>query len=169
MALSDSTLTQEKIKEVLHYDLDTGVFVWLKRTSVRIMIGDTAGCVSKNGYYQIKALNIVSYAHRLAFLYMTGEWPKDQVDHINHIKTDNRWCNLRASTDKENRKNMPRQKNNTSGVNGVGWDSSRKKWISCIKINSKAIHLGRFSNFFDAVCARKSAENKYGFHSNHGT
>ena len=127
----------------------------------------TAG--AKNNVYII--INIggkMHKSHRLAWLAFYGAWPKDGIDHINHIRSDNRIINLREATLAENGKNRTLGKNNKSGVYGVSWDNERNKWVSNIKVNSKTIFLGRFDSFFNAVCARKSAEVKYGFHSNHG-
>lgn len=88
--------------------------------------------------------------------------PKGKVvDHINHNRLDNRKSNLRICTFAENGKNLSLKKNNTSGVAGVCWDKSRKKWSAVIKVNYKPIHLGRYKEFNDAVKVRKEAELKY--------
>ena len=87
--------------------------------------------------------------------------PQMLVDHRNHNKADNRKNNLRIATDSQNNMNKSKQSNNTSGVTGVVWYKFTNKWKSQIKINGKNIHLGYFSNFNDAVKARKEAEEKY--------
>lgn len=106
--------------------------------------------------------------HRVIWAIQTGKWPIE-VDHINHDKQDNRWCNLREVTHSSNGKNLSLKKNNTSGITGVVWNKERKKWQAQIAPNGKMITLGRFENLEDAIDARKKAELKYGFHSNHGT
>ena len=91
-----------------------------------------------------------------------------ELDHINHQRDDNRLENLRVVTRKQNCRNLSLPKKNTSGVVGVTFDNSLKKWKSQINIDGKNMNLGSFSTFEKAVTARKSAENFYGFHENHG-
>lgn len=107
-------------------------------------------------------------AHRVAWLFFYGEWPNGQIDHINHNKKDNRILNLRCVSNMDNHRNMPIQKNNTSGIVGVHFIEHKLRWVSYIKVNAKRIHLGTFDNLFDACCVRRSKEFKLGFHINHG-
>lgn len=161
-------ITQNQIKEVLNYNPDNGIFTWLVSSAQRIKIGNIAGGLDKYGYIKIQ-LNCKTYkAHRLAFLYMTGEFPKNQVDHINHNRNDNRWENLRGVSKTENGQNRSKQSNNKSGFTGVSWHKSMGKWIVHIKANGKILHLGYFKNKDKAIKKRKEAEIKYGFHENHG-
>lgn len=160
-------ITQSKLKELLHYNPETGIFVNLKTRGGAIK-GSKAGCLHINGYHQIKISGVCYTAHRLAWLYMTGEWPENQIDHINHIRNDNKWANLRDATAKENSRNRTLSPNSTSGVCGVSWINKSKKWQSKIRVNSKHIYIGSYADKFEAICARKSAENKHGFHENHG-
>lgn len=159
-------LTQERLKELLKYDSNTGIFTWIK-ASQGIKASSQAGCKA-NGYILIGIDYQLYQAHRLAWLYIYGSLPKKQIDHINHNRADNRIINLREVTHQENTKNAPKRKTNTSGVTGVSWDKDTNKWRSQITINGKATYLGIFSDKLDAICARKSAENKNGFHKNHG-
>ncbi len=106
--------------------------------------------------------------HRLAWLYMYGEWPVGDIDHINGIRDDNRLINLRSVSRQENLRNRRTGRNNTSGVMGVNWDKSLGKWRSSIGIGGKTKHLGVSHYKWDVICLRKSAEMKYGFHLNHG-
>ena len=88
-------LTQAQLHELLNYNPDTGVFTWKKRTSNRAPIGSVAGTLS-NGYWGITIAGMRTYAHRLAFLYMEGDYPLAQVvDHIDGDKLNNKWTNLR--------------------------------------------------------------------------
>ena len=160
-------LTQKELKAALYYEPLTGVFT--RRTkSARMSIGDIAGYVATLGYIFIRVKHRQYYAQRLAWLYVHGVWPKDQIDHINHVKTDNRISNLREVTGQENQKNRRANKNNATGIIGVTWHKRDKRWQAQATVNNKMIHLGQFTDFFEAVCARMSSNNKYGFHANHG-
>jgi len=160
-------LTQAELKKILTYNPLTGRFTW-KKISGNIKKDGSAGSKACYGYMQIKINRNVYKMHRLAWLYMTGKWPEGEIDHINQIKDDNRWLNLRDISNSENKKNKPIYKNNKSGIPGVLWHKRNEKWMAYIKVNSKRIHLGYFSDKFEAVCARLSANNKHGFHANHG-
>ena len=160
-------ITQNELKKNLSYDPLTGLFTWIKRRP-KIKVGDIAGNVNKDDYVII-CVNLKKYsAHRLAFLYMTGSIPKEQIDHINHNRSDNRWDNLRAVTHLENGKNRSKSERNTSGVTGVSWNKSRCRWVGQICVDGQRIGLGYHVKFSDAVDARKNAEVLYGFHENHG-
>lgn len=161
-------LLQEELKEQLHYDPDTGVFTRLVTTAAKGKAGDVAGWIEKSGYVRISVKNKLYRAHRLACLYMTGKFPENQMDHINHVRHDNRWVNLRKVTNTENQKNQKISPNNTSGVTGVYWQKKLGKWEGKIRVNGKQKHLGVSRDKFEIICARKSAENKQGYHENHG-
>jgi len=102
-------LTQSQLKEILTYNPDTGIFTWLVASNGRIRVGDIAG-TTDNGYVRIMIERTKYRAHRLAWLYVHGESPKEQIDHINHIRDDNRINNLRCVSCHENFKNMTMQK-----------------------------------------------------------
>lgn len=173
-------LTQEILKELLHYDPDTGVFTWLhrdlrwfkKERSCRSFntwaAGMVAGWMSATGYWYIGIFGTKYKAHRLAFLYMIGEFPKNDTDHIDGNRINNRWNNLRDVTRSENLKNQAFRKNNTSGFLGVCWHKGTGKWLAQIKVGGKNFHLGLFEDIGDAVSARHAANIKFGFHINHG-
>ena len=161
-------LTQEYLRDVLDYQPETGVFTWKISPNKRIRVGDATGTSLSSGYRRVRVLGTSYRAHRLAWFYVHGEWPPEQIDHINGVRDDNRIKNLRCATYTENQKNKRRGKNNTSGVVGVSWNKQRQKWHVVIKVNRQDIFLGLYEDWFESVCARKSAENKYGFHPNHG-
>ncbi|MBY0473760.1 MAG: HNH endonuclease [Nitrosomonas sp.] len=160
-----SEITQEMLKKILRYDLSTGNFTW-------IATNKKAGCITEvsPGYFYVKIRirNKKYYAHRLAFVYMTGEFPEEQVDHVNGDGIDNSWLNIRRVSSLENSRNHKLQINNKSGITGVLWSKKVSKWISMIYVNRKYIHLGAFKKLTQAVEARKKAEEKYSFHINHG-
>jgi hypothetical protein len=144
-------ITQAELKELLTYDPETGVFRWLVDRCVfkhgrskGPRAGDVAGHGHAGRYWRISINYRGYYAHRLAFFYMTGEWPADVVDHINGDKFDNRWSNLRQATQGENLRNMRKSKRNQSGFKGVYRHTENDKWVAQIKINGRAKNLGSF-------------------------
>lgn len=161
-------ITQERLTELLHYNQDTGIFTWKVSLSNRVQVGHVVGEHITRGYKEISIDNKPYRAHRLAFLYMTGAFPINTVDHINHIRGDNRWGNLRDVSHCDNHKNQTIRRTNTSGHTGVYWNKQRTMWQSYITVNGKMLYLGRFINKDCAIAARKAAENKYNFHENHG-
>lgn len=161
-------LTQKRLKEVLHYNPDTGIFTWKIKTARCVKIGSIAGSVVSNNYIHL-AINYRDYkAHRLAWLYIHGVWPENEIDHIDHNPKNNKLINLRSVTTKENSKNRKKYCTNTSGVNGVHWCKRRSKWISRARDNGNNLFSKGFKDFFEAVCHRKSLEIKHNFHANHG-
>src|ERR1035437_5724966 len=102
------TLTQEKLKELLHYDPETGLFTWKNTRHNAVKIGAIAGYWRKDGYVGIYVLGHHYLAHRIAWLYMTCEWPEFEIDHENRKYSDNRWKNLREATHLQNMHNVSR-------------------------------------------------------------
>ena len=161
-------LKQSELKKLLHYDPKTGIFTWVHPKSYKVKHGQKAGSIDSYGYIIIKISSKRLKSHRLAWLYMTGELPKQQIDHKNHNRTDNRWCNLRDIPQAEQQKNMSLRKTNTSGINGVFSINASSKWTAQIGVNNTMIHLGTFESKEEAAKARRQADIKYGFHKNHG-
>ena len=166
--MSNKSITQERLKKYFHYDKNTGLFKRLIAVS-QTQAGDIASCIGSHGYIKINILNNAYLAHRLAFLYMTGSIPECQVDHINHVRTDNRWENLRLATNASNGRNQSKPISNKSGFTGVRFRKDIGKWAARIMVNRRDISLGCFEYISDAITARKQAEIKYGFHENHGS
>jgi hypothetical protein len=155
-------LTQERLKELLEYNPDTGFFTW-KESRGPIHAGDVAGYTSKHcGQYIKVMIDYVKHgAHRLAFLYMTGVIP-DEIDHINRDGTDNRWLNLRGASRMTNSRNRGRGKRNKSGITGVHRDGA--SYRATIRANSKRLHLYQGDCKHDAILARYRAEVELGWH-----
>ena len=167
--MSQLTLTQKRLKQLTCYDPDTGIFTWRVYRNVNAKVGGRCGTVASSDLYRWMFIDDIKYkSARLVFLYMKGRFPSGHTDHINHIRTDDRWCNLRVVTQQENNKNKKMHANNTSGVMGVYWNKRENRWGAFIGVNKKKIHLGYYSSIDKAISSRKAAEIKYGFHKNHG-
>ena len=154
-------LTAEKLRELLHYEPETGIFTRKVSTAHNVKVGDVAGSQDRHGYLRIMVQSRRYKAHRLAWLYVYGEWPTDQIDHINRIRADNRIANLREVTNKQNLQNAGKSSHNTSGHTGVYWYKRDSKWVAHIRHNHKLIHLGYFNTIEEAIAARKAAEKLY--------
>lgn len=161
-------LTKYEVRRLFHYNKVTGDFIWLRPSGYTNRVGSVANAKTKRGYVQVKIGREVHWVHRLIFLYMTGEYPKGVVDHVNGDASDNRWENLRDVTHQKNCKNQVVAKNNKSGVPGVSFHKSTQKWRAQIKVNGETIYLGLYETKDDAITARQEANKKYGFHDNHG-
>lgn len=150
-------LTSARLREVLHYDTEAGVFTWLVRTGRRVKVGDVAGTTNSHGYIQVSVDGALYTAHRLAFLWMTGERPRDMIDHVNGAKGDNRFANLRPATNAENQQNRRRaQSHNKLGLLGVC--RRGKRFRAAIKVNGRHIHLGTFDTPEQAHAAYLAAK-----------
>ena len=161
-------LTQDRLKEVLHYNPDTGIFTWIEKVSNKINVGDIAGSNHSSGYFSIM-IDCKNYmSHRLAFLYMDGSFPTHDVDHRYGEKKDNRWEKIRRFTRQQNSRNQKLRNDNKSGATGVFWYARKSKWVASIRVDGASKHLGYFIDFDDAVYARKQADIKYGFDVSHG-
>lgn len=161
-------ITQQELKELLNYDQETGIFTWIKISPhLSRLIGTKAGTKRKDGYYRVYIDNKRYYLHRLAWLYVHGELPKT-IDHVNQNPSDNRIDNLRNVTQLENMRNRKLSSNNTSGITGVTYNKSRKKWVAQININDKGYFLGHFDTAEDAKTKRIATSKTLGFTELHG-
>lgn len=149
------SLTAERLREVVTYNKTTGVFVWLvARGSIKP--GSIAGCDDGDGYLVFQIDGVLHKAHRLAWLYVTGEWPEDLIDHRNRIRSDNRFSNLRQATNQQNLHNR-----DVSTVAGFYWYKRHAKWAAHIRIDGKTKWLGMFENSADARQAYLDAKKHY--------
>lgn len=148
-------LTHDKIRKLFDYDSDTGVLRW-KYVAIKNQVkqGSIAGWLTDCGYIRVTIDGVAHYAHRIIWVYVYGIFPIDHIDHINHIRNDNRICNLREVDRAGNSKNRTMNKNNQSGISGVGWHKRKKKWQARIGVNKKLVHLGSFDDISDAISAR---------------
>jgi hypothetical protein len=141
-------LIQAELKEYLSYDPLTGKFIWIKDRG-NIKAGTVAGHLESDGYISITLLRNRHKAHRLAWLYMTGQWPKDLLDHIDRNKSNNVFANLREANASQNTANA-QSKNSKNGMKNVQWHKKANKWIANIRIDGKLKHLGYFTDVEDA-------------------
>lgn len=169
-------MTKDLILSKLRYIEDEGYFVWLEREPAtkgdRVFnsrfANKRAGGISVKGKYRIILLcGRFVYEHRLVWFIHNNEWP-GEVDHIDGNGLNNKYANLRDVSHVVNGQNQRLAKNNKSGICGVFWYTAYGMWRSEIRVNGKNIHLGYFDYIFEAACIRRSAENRYGFHENHG-
>lgn len=153
-------ITAEHLRSVLSYNTETGVLTWRKGrqgTDVSLQAGSKPNA---QGYIQICIDYHIYLAHRLAFLYMEGRWPL-YIDHVNGVRTDNRWSNLREATSSQNGANSKRPCTNTTGYKGVTWQAG--KYVAQIAYKGKHYYLGRFTNPREAAEARaKKARELHG-------
>jgi hypothetical protein len=118
------------------YDPKTGDFTNLKERQ-RVPAGSIAGVINDHGYVVIWFKSKKYLAHRLAWLFMTGAWPKEDVDHEDRVRSNNIWTNLREATGLEQNQNTSKYSNNTSGYTGVSWHKSAKAWMASIQFKGK--------------------------------
>lgn len=154
-------LTQERLKELLDYDQDTGLFTWKQWRGGTAFAGTDAGRPNKGGHIQIMVDGIRYMAHRLAWLYIYGVFPQEDIDHINRVRSDNRICNLRPASKLQNAQNRSVSSNNKSGCSGVAWNERLKKWRARLTVGRKRMHLGYFTSIEEAFTARAEAKMKY--------
>ena len=138
-----TTVTHQRLKELLCYDNESGLFYW-KVDRNKVKLGDVAGRPAVGGYVRIRIDSKDYLAHRLAWFYVNGFWPKLDLDHINRVADDNRIINLREATKLQNVHNRSMSKNNTSGFMGVSWSKTDKKWKVQLRVNYRRIPLGSF-------------------------
>ena len=154
------TLTQARLREALDYDTETGIFTWnISRGCMPK--NKVAGNVNYTGYRRIMVDNTMYLASRLAFMWMEGYFPEHEIDHINRVRDDNRWENLRHVTHMCNVHNSGKSYRNTSSIVGVHWHKYARKWCARLYFKGKNFNLGLHENKTDAAKARWEAEKKH--------
>lgn len=166
--------TPEELRQLLRYEPETGKLFWKERSAEMFKDKRTHGMwntryagkeafttISAYGYRGGKVFDRMYLTHRVAWAIHYGEWPDDQIDHVDNDKLNNRIGNLREATHSENMHNQGVRKTNTSGYKGVSWDSGRKTYRARIRLGGKMIYLGRFSSAEAAHAAYCEAAKKY--------
>lgn len=140
----------EELRVLLHYDAETGVFAWRTKPSRRVCVGSVAGSIrKKDGYVTLMIARVPHYAHRLAWLYVTGLTPPEFIDHRNGVRSDNKWSNLREATHAINQQNKRKAKpGSRSGV--LGAYPSGRGFRSMIAVNGVTHRLGTFDTADEA-------------------
>ena len=164
-------LRYEEVAKLFTYDRETGVLYWRIRDRNTIRRNYVAGSSkgTKEGYRRVGIKGKIYKEHRIIMMLCFGHIPENaEIDHINHVRNDNRLCNLRFVTRSENSKNQSLSSKNTSGVTGVYFSKTKKKYIAQIKVDREIIYLGTFETLEEAAAARAEANVKFNFHNNHG-
>lgn len=143
MSKEHTTLTQERLKELLEYDPETGIFTRRVTRSPNAMKSTVAGTIKENGYRKITIEKKHYYEHRLAWFYINGRWPIE-LDHIDGKRNNNRITNLRECNRYENCQNNGLRSDSTSGLTGVSWANREQKWNAVIWKTGKRHNLGYF-------------------------
>lgn len=143
--------TWERINELFSYDEESGHLtrkcdVPSGNGTIIARAGDRAGSLQKEGYRRVRIDGVRLCEHRVIWFLKTGAWPTHEIDHINSVRDDNRWRNLREASRSQNAMNTTACYNNTSGIRGVHWDNCRQKWRSIITIDGINKHIGYFEN-----------------------
>ena len=176
--------TQEYLQQCFDYNPDTGILTWKIRPLSHFNVaqgmntintrfaGKQAGNIMSNGYLRVTIFSTVYQVHRVIYKLVTGLEPPNELDHENNIRTDNRWTNIRTATVNQNRHNITKPRDNTSGYKGVSEYKNKKsggKFAAAIVINKKRIFLGYFHDPEIAHKAYCEASIKYhGDFSNFG-
>lgn len=171
----------EYLRECFMLDTSTGVLYWKSRPAHHFVsnasykmwntryAGEVASCIKTNGYVGVTVLKKSYQAHRVVWAITSGVWPTGDLDHINGLKSDNRYCNLRYATESQNGFNRVLGKNSTTGYKGVSYDKQTKRYKAKIKISGRSISIGMFDTpkeAHDAYCTR--AEKEAGVFFNKG-
>ena len=157
--MASNIVSADYLRSILNYNADTGVFTRIARTSTSVHVGDVAGSKHGSGYIQISVMGRPYLAHRLAWLYVTGSWPADQIDHLDGRRDNNVFANLRDVTSKVNGQNQRRPRSdNASGFLGVA--RSRKRWSAHIGVDGQHSCLGHFDTPAEAHAAYIEAKRR---------
>ena len=152
-----NAISLEFLKQILNYDPETGI--WITRVKRKLSAGSVAGWVDKDGY-TILTINCKNYrSGRLAWFYMTGDWPPVKVDHKDTNRANDKWGNLRLATNSQNGANRSVQANNSLGVKGVFFNPScrLRPYLAGIRVDGKSKHIGSFSTIEEASEAYQNA------------
>ena len=159
--VQEQKVTGTTIAIFLDYDPQTGKFSRKLKTGPHSYPGEEITHLNDEGYVVVTMMGARLRAHRIAWAWMTGKWPENDIDHINGDRTDNRFSNLRQATRSQNLQNSGLRPTNKTGQTGVHFCHQRKKYVAQIRVNKATFPLGRFQTLEAAIAARKLAEKKF--------
>lgn len=151
-------ITADELRAALLYDPETGIFQW-RKTKPPVRAGQICSAKNKAGYIVIGFKGCSYQAHRMAWLYMVGDWPRGEIDHIDRDKANNRWTNLRDVPHVTNIHNCQPGRGNRWGVEGVYLDQRKNRWVAEIKAFGKRVYLGEFTSLEEAGSAYQQAKS----------
>lgn len=154
-------VTAEQARELLAYDRESGLLTWKVNRRGKVKAGDAAAHLRSGGYLIVCLLDRLYPAHRIIWLMMTGKMPAQVLDHINRDRTDNRWCNLRESTARQNCHNRGLSSLSTTGRKGVTYSAERRRYRVIITSDGHRRHIGYFRDIDQAAAAYDQAALKY--------
>lgn len=154
-------ITQNRLKELLHYDPVTGIWTWKVIRTGYAYIGSQAGNITKHGYRNIRVDGKLYRSSRLVYLYMKNEWPSEEIDHIDRNRSNDKWDNLRKADSCQNSYNRGVRTDNSTGHKGICRHKTTQKYQVNIGVNKKFLYLGSFDTLDEAIKVRKEAELKY--------
>lgn len=157
--MAKDNLSAESLRELLHYNSETGLFTRVRKTGRKGKVGAVVGWKDKDGYIQVDVLCRHYRAHRLAWLYVTGDWPRDDIDHINGVRSDNRWINLRTVTRIVNMQNV-RMARKDSSTGLIGVEKNGRGYSARIKTATERLYLGYFDTPEEAHSAYLAAKRR---------
>lgn len=165
-------VTQQELKKLVKYDPETGLMTRLTSPCNSVKVGDEIGYQSNAAcglsYRKFEWNGVYLQVHRMAWLYMTGDLPAGDIDHIDGNGLNNKWSNLRCVTKEQNSQNRKLNCNNVTGQMGVSYFKQTGKWRAAINIGKVKKHIGYFDSMDDAIMARKKYEKAHNYHHNHG-
>ena len=165
-------LGYKEVARLFTYDRESGVLYWRRRINGNIpktLEAGTQRTSNSAGYRRVGIKGKIYQEHRIIMMLCFGHIPENaEIDHINHVRNDNRLCNLRFVTMSENRRNQSVNSKSTTGVTGVYFSKTKKKYIAQISVDWETIYLGIFETLEEAAAARAEANLKFNFNNNHG-
>jgi hypothetical protein len=151
-------MTPQDLREIFSYDPETGELRWKTRVSLRFHIGELVGSIDSHGYRRVTVRGRHLKCHRIAWAMVHGEWPAEQVDHVDGNRANNAIANLREATNAQNNWNINHRSLGASGYRGVQWNKADKRWRASITVNKRTIYLGQFKTAEEASRAYLAAK-----------
>jgi hypothetical protein len=156
--MKNADLTAAEVRRLLSYNPNDGQLRWKHDQTNGAVAGSIAGSRATTGYIRVTIFRKSYAAHRLAWIHAHGHWPTQIVDHINGVRHDNRACNLRLASPRQNAQNKGVAANNTSGSPGVRYRADQDRWVAYIKHGRRQVQVGSYRSRSEAEAARAKAK-----------